>query len=547
MGRDRKKNGGDALTHPLVNIRSLNHLYAYLIIDELIKQGHDHFYISPGLRSVPLVWSINNHPKAKSFTIIDERVAAYRALGHTKRGNSKAVLICTSGTALANYYPALLEGHKSHDHLVVISADRELSSVVFNQNQTLDQLPLLKEVAHAITLPSISQGLSPTTFTKIIGVSLFKSTKVQKHLHLNIAFKKPLLASSVDAISDSFQQEFIRQTKKGPPSFKVAQGSLSEQLNRVEAFLKEAKNPLFVFASLPHAPLKSLLSYRKKGNLFCHREITSRLGILQKLQRPVVPGEVDAIIHFGGPLISDLYDQFKTTPILSISKGESYEIFGEGHLEHLETPPLPIILELFTLKSFDTKIIARVKERLSFKKLASELASYATTHQFFIGNSLSIRAFNHFWPKELPIDLYVNRGVSGIEGNIATAIGLTDDSKKPTILILGDISALHDLSSLPIFSTEKKNLKIIVMNNGGGKIFSHLSIKDEKKTLESITTKTEANFLMVAKSFGLDYTQIKNERTIKALHHALLSKRPSLIEVVLDDKLDQRLLKSGSR
>ncbi|MDN3507711.1 MAG: thiamine pyrophosphate-binding protein, partial [Simkaniaceae bacterium] len=387
------------------------------------------------------------HPDAKTHVHYDERGLGFYALGIAKASGKPACVIITSGTAVGNLLPAVMEAFHAKIPLVILSADRPDSLHGTGANQTCNQKNIFGTYAKTIFTYD-----GPT--------------------HINCPFSEPFLQT--------------------PPEF------FSEKIPR-------KKTPMQIHP-LPPIEFKRCIVIVGNGG---DNETAQKLGwpvfsdILsygKRLPTPKIPTDkCDTVIHFGGSFVSKKLQNY-----LEFSQPKTYlhishdgEIFDPFHL---------VTKRIFGNISTEKKPLATFDEETTFDPLFSTLEGFDT---LFIGNSLPIRQADKSFFPEKPIKIFANRGLSGIDGNIATASGIADVSPGKTAAIIGDQTFLHDLNSLPL----AKNLTLIVINNGGGQIFSHLPIAKHEKLCEKYFINPHSmTFEHIAKQFNIPYSTTMNEK-----------------------------------
>ncbi len=545
---------------------------AISLISPLIKSGVKHFVVSPGFRNSPLILSLLNLKKKEEgkdlniHTHIDERGAAFFALGLAKVSKSPAAIICTSGTALANYHPAVLEAYYSHTPLIVISADRPKELIGVGANQAMIQKDFFgKQVRfHRHFEADDSQKTiseeSFNAFTK----TLFPTPGP---IHLNIAFREPFFLSTAKASS-----LLLPQIEKQVPFLENVK---KHELTQLAQKLKEAKNPIFSLGPEPlsqnlfqliknladkiNAPLfiekSSGISFHLSNNdLISHFDFFLRNQATRKALKP------DFVLRIGAPLTNKFWNMW-------LDESLSHEFIFDHHGEkrnpgkhpatflecHLSAELEEILNQLIFLtqektshdwKSSVLELEHKAQNQLKhYLKTLSDFTEWQihqeltkllpNKSQLFLGNSMAIRDFDAVataLPNELSI--FSNRGLSGIDGLIASALGVTQKSGIQTFLLLGDLSALHDLNSLILLKKLKLPFTIMVVNNKGGEIFRLIKTAEEKEEAHYFTTPQETNFKGLAQAFELHYEEV---HSINQMRQCFTQKTlPQFIEFFVD-------------
>lgn len=415
-----------------------------------------------GLDKVYFCAGARNHALLKEFHcekefILDERMASFMALGEAKKG--RRVGICTtSGTATLECLPALCEAFYSGLDYVLITADRPKTLQGTNAPQTINQIESFKPfVHHQLDLESVKGiGLSP-------GVT-----------HINIA-----LGNSTHDGQD-YDLSFFNQKKV---LFLISHG-------------------LYNYADIYELISTKTNSYYFEVLTGLHH--TNQINNERDLLRMYQAGEFEGIIRIGHTPLSKLWREIDLNPIPTYHvdprgfKGLSY-----GKLEK----NLSLFLNELSLMEFKNTNLNNKREDIiaqyphsqyAFIKRISE--NLAENSHLYLGNSSLIRDFEVAYHK--PAHFYGNRGANGIDGQLATAIGIAKNLKEDLYVMLGDLTFEYDINALKYLP---ENIKLIIFNNGGGRIFERIGIHDE------IILSHEDNYQDIVKAYGLTYSQVKDE------------------------------------
>jgi len=584
----------------LSNWKNISRVWSLVIIDQLIKNGVRHFNISPGLRNAPLIKAIVTKKRESLFPIdvtvgLDERSAAFRALGQAKASGMPSVLLCTSGTALANYFPAVIEAKASGVPLIVLSADRPPELVEAGANQSINQNNLFGHHTRFFLNPGPpSEDISPRSLATSINQAVREAQNIPFKpgpVHINIPLREPLDESSTTFNSRLWPEEVISILKESQPatSFLTPLPNDHEILPPLEKELLEetlfkSKKVLIVVGYLPPASskesLKKLLELLKQP---VYLDVTSSLKYNFSLLNGATPAfdhpevlnhyeneKIDAIIHFGGRLTSKFYYKF-------LEKNSSLNLISIQNTSEKEDPSYRTkyrilrepndfakkILETFENKlnkekstpskniwnSFVLKKRAIIENSpLTFPAISKSLVELVPEDStLFLANSTCIRSFDSYVSlnKVKNLTIMSHRGASGIEGMIASSWGYLDYKKKdPFTLVIGDISFLHDLNSLHFLTEETRPFIIVVVNNGGGGIFNLLPISEEEDIMPFISSPHRANLEYSAKAFGISFKSINTiDRLEEAYKDALKLQKPTIIEAIVDDEVNKKIYK----
>ncbi len=553
--------------------QNINSLWSYLIIEELIRQGIDYFCISPGSRSTPLTTAVARHPRARSFIIYDERSAAFHALGYARATGRPAVLICTSGTAPANYLPAVIEASQENLPLIIISADRPPELRDSGANQTIDQIKLFGSyVRHFFDMPPPEQTFSPRFVLSRIDRLIDKAFGPPAGpVHLNCMFREPL-APQGKPVPASYLIGIDAWLNSMEPLVRLTHGNaaLNQETDRLlTSILKHSKKGMIIVGELESGRIPKDLAYclaRLGWPVFA--DITSGLrlgfdwpGFIAHFDLLLAAqiSRFDTIVQLGGRYVSKRLLQFlqKHPPRnhLRISVSDHW-IDPAGTVTHhlrLSIASFCSFLNASNLfrSSSHASLLRRKSEAVeqylrqtidnaplnqpAVSRLVAQLLPEG--HGLFLANSLAVREMDMYAQRpSRPIFVAANRGASGIDGNISTAAGFAVGLKRPVTLIIGDLAFLHDLNALSFVSRLPYPLIIVLINNGGGAIFHYLPIAKFEDIFEPyFATPHRFTFEKTAQQFGLNYAQPTSlEAFTDFYQEALKTALPTLIEINTD-------------
>lgn len=527
-----------------------NILWTTLLTDLFVKAGIKYACISPGSRNTPLTFAIASKKKIKSFPIVDERASAFFALGIAKLSNSPVVLVTTSGTATAELFPAIIEAYQSRIPLIVCTADRPSYLRNTGANQTINQKNIYKNHIRYFTelpLPSVDRKDIHTLLSKTSDAILTATIRNKGPVHLNFQFEKPFEPNSTtDSIDDNlimyankFSEKLLSQSyAPANNSYKgfnfnsidlITIGAGKFDSDFIKLLVKFSTNnniPIFADAN---SGLR--FSNKKLNNLIANYEALVRNENLAMKFRP------KSVLHFGRNLtsqsleefiikskakrfvINEFGDRFDSTKRAKIIKSEPEEFIEQVLQSNINKGSLRT---LDYLKSVDKKIEG-IKHKI-FRKSLNEvsiilelLENIPANSNLFIGNSLPVRDLDFFSSaiaKE--INIFQNRGASGIDGIIATSLGIAVESKQQTFLVIGDLSFYYDLNSLLIAKQFEIPLKIILINNNGGAIFNYLPISKHKEIFNKyFLTPVNFDVKKISESFGINYKLVKSLNEFK--------------------------------
>ncbi|BDQ01637.1 MAG: 2-succinyl-5-enolpyruvyl-6-hydroxy-3-cyclohexene-1-carboxylate synthase [Ignavibacterium sp.] len=553
-----------------------NILWATLFTDFLVKTGVKHACISPGSRSTPLTFAIASEKKIKSFPVVDERTSGFLALGIAKATNSPVVIVTTSGTATAELYPAIIEAYQSRVPLIICTADRPAYLRNTGSNQTINQNNIYKN--HIRLFAELPLPFPDKINLKILLTSAYEAiiTSILLNkgpVHLNFQFEKPF---EPDSITDTVDESLLEFADSFSES--LLSGKTLTIVNRKSEIKVRSIDLITIGAGLFNKRFIQLLSKlsaklnipifadANSGLRFSRKEIPNLISNYEALVRRkdlkkfFLPGTV---IHFGRNLTSqnleDFIVQTKAKRIVVNEHGDRFDSTKKAKI--IKSQPESFIEELINkkleksssdilnyLRDFNNKVES-VKDKI-FENSLNEvnvilqlLELIPEDSNLFIGNSLPVRDLDFYAPiHNKKINVFQNRGTSGIDGIISTAIGVALASGKLTYLVIGDLSFYYDLNALLLAKQFAIPIKIILINNNGGRIFNYLPISKQKEIFQKyFVTPISIDFKKISESFGLSYELIKSLNEYKKL---IVNSNKSNSCLILEVRTDSLFTKS---
>lgn len=527
-------------------------------------KGVKYIVISPGSRNAPLIEAFFKRFGGNCISIVDERSAGYFALGLARNANSPVVLLCTSGTAVLNYGPALAEAYYQRISLIAITADRPEELIDQQDNQTIRQKDIFKNITKAscnLSHDIISENILRETH-KIIENTVDTCLSGSKGpVHINVPIIEPLYDKLPPA------SEFLSGGGSGETAI-TTEFSLSDDL--CERY-KNARHILIVHGqdfedSKTSSALSSLSS--SKGAVVVAENIANITGekiisTPELLLAHNKSGELispDLIIYSGGQIVSKKLKAYiralKEVECWRIGEDE-YEIdtFQKSNLIiSVHCSKVYSILNTLTAlnrdnefqeswlkaKSFTEKIRLAIIRDAVYSDLKVHhliLSNLPAEVNLELGNSSIIR-YSQIFPADSGITYYSNRGVSGIDGCLSAASGTAYSSGKLTIAVVGDLSFVYDSNAMWNRALSA-NLRIIVINNSGGDIFSLIDGPSESQAFNKFhKAHHPVNIQKLAEAFNLGYFCVENEDQLKASLTDFFSesKKPLLMEVKTKSK-----------
>ena len=532
------------------------------LVDEWLHCGVRHAVVSPGSRSTPIALEIANRQEIEMHIFHDERSAAFAALGIAKASGVPAILVCSSGTAAVEFHPAVVEAHHSETPILICTADRPAELQGVGAPQTIDQQNLYGVAIRKFVNAEVANDSESHTW-RHIARDLFATSlgDVQGPVHLNLRFREPLMGFATNLPPRSANDAVI--TKK------VALPS-SRSLRKLNKAL-ESENGLII-AGPENYRVESIVRLAEALGWPIIADPRSGTRVPNKL---VVAG-ADAILRdedFSKRLRPDVVLRFGTLPA---SKVVNSWLSGSGANQvvitttpSLTDPDRQCSLHIVSdidelcagLVSVHSKESVR-KRSLSWldKWVAAEdsaqkainaaladepgltepgvaRAIYALVPEashLVVSSSMPIRDVEWFGAPRNGLRVHANRGANGIDGVVSTAVGVALATRQPTTLLIGDIALLHDVNGLINLASRKIDLRIVVIDNNGGGIFSFLpqaQALDEAKFEKIFGTPHDANIKMLAQAHQINTHELTN---ISDLAEVLSQRGPWLARVVTD-------------
>jgi 2-succinyl-5-enolpyruvyl-6-hydroxy-3-cyclohexene-1-carboxylate synthase len=560
----------------------MNQLWGYLIVEELVRNGVDYFVISPGSRSTPLTATVAQHPQAQKLVCLDERAAAFHALGYARATGNPAVLICTSGSAAANYLPAVIEASIDHIPLIILSADRPPELRQTGANQTIDQVNLYGSYPKwQFDLPCPTAEISPNLVLTTINLAVAKSRQAPGGVvHLNCMFREPFGAMDAPVeIPASLKQWNDRQAPYTRYASKLTIPTNDEIDSLIEIIQSTAKGVLVVGQLKSTVDIQAVVELAARLNWAVFADIQSGLrlrrdfpNLIHYFDRLLLTDiareleQIDSIVQIGTRIVSSRWlKSIEQHPpqnyIVVVNDGDRHDpshlvsLRIESDIAYLcqqlsnHLPQLPPSGWVQKLRSASDKISVIAAKFLKTTKLTEPLIARTISelipsqHGLWVSNSMPIRdldmyAFTiHHPPSTIHHPrIGANRGTSGIEGAIAAATGFAVGLQAPVTAIVGDLSSLHDLNSLALLQRNAQPVIVVMINNDGGGIFSFLPISKSTEIFDPyFGTPHGLEFSQAAGMFKLDYYHPQTADELRRdYQQALVKNCSAVIEVTTD-------------
>ena len=511
--------------------------YIAALVDEFYQLGVRHAVFSPGSRSTTMAMLFKEHEGFETYMNIDERSASFMALGIAKAHKEPTVLVCTSGSAVSHYLPAVLEAQYSGVPLIVLSADRPHTLLHVGAPQTVDQHKIFGTAVNYFEELAVPQESHYYTYPRQVARKAYMKAMDTKKgpVHINVPLFEPL-------VPELSRNHF----EAGRSSFKVVKPNYSDIFACGEGNnLLERYERILILAG-PQIDIDEAEMIRSFGESLQAPILADPLSNVRGCgTSKVVISTYDALLAgqaFWHELKPDCVIQFGQ---IVVSKRVQQMIASWTDVEYIEVNPtmdsmnptgkttmhVQASIDVFTHlygknNNSDTYLnIWRRLDQAGKKQLSLAIdephcfegrtirelqKQIPEDGQIFVANSMTIRDFDYFWfSGESKAVLYGNRGVNGIDGTISTALGLAVNGR-PTYLVTGDLSLFHDLNGLAVAKTHNLNLTIILHNNDGGGIFEYLPQKGTKHFDYLFSTSQGLDYSGAAKLYGCGYTKISS-------------------------------------
>jgi 2-succinyl-5-enolpyruvyl-6-hydroxy-3-cyclohexene-1-carboxylate synthase len=552
---------------------TLNELWPLLMAEEFVRLGVTRFFMAPGLRSSSLVMAFARHPEIRSSVHVDERALAFFAAGHAAAEMVPAVIVTTSGTAAANLLPAVIEASKKKVPLIILTADRPAELQKTGAHQTIEQNGLFRDyVRWSLDLPCPTDRITPSFVLTTVDQAVFASRgEIPGPVHLNCQFREPLLAGKKDygrsylAPLDFWSKGDEPMTRyvgavRGPDASVIAQGV---------AAVRRLKNGVIAVGKIKPEDIRHVIAFSEMTGFPVWPDISSGLRLGGRHPH-IIPyydlalsadvfasrGSVDGLIHLGGRITSKRFYDFiasrrlkayisvidhplRNDPLhrVTLRVHASAGAFC-GQMVSALSPRAPSGI----LKACQ-KINRRIEQELVRADARAAVSPLAVVREVsrsivpgqgvFLSNSQPVRDMDTYADAQgAYVKVYGNRGASGIDGILASAIGVSDGMRGPLTLLIGDLALLYDMNSLLLLKKACYPVVVIVFNNDGGGIFSQFPFPVERDVFEKFFAVPHGlSFEQAAALFGISYHAPADMGSFTAVYRsAVMGKTPVIIE-----------------
>lgn len=564
-----------------LDFRNVNSLWGSVLVETLARLGVRQAVISPGSRSTPLTVQFAAHPSFEAIPVLDERSAAFFALGLARQSHRPVVLLCTSGTAGANYFPALIEARESGVPLIVITADRPPEMRECRSGQTIDQQKLFGGYVnfyHELCVPEASVALLRYLRQTVAHAVERAQWPVGGPVHLNAPFRDPLPPVKdgiAEALKGEITEDFFAHLREARGT--AARGDLSAlgsmrstcgvivagQTRVVDAagyarvvgrlakrlgwpVLADALSPLRNFAALVpglitrYDVIARSAEWTKElqpAHVFCLHDWPTSKPLRQWL------GAGDVPVTF----VTERADN--PDALHSATRVMRANVADFAANVRVRTASRDWVRRWSEL---ERRIEARLRRGLAdaegmFEGQASALLPRVLPKgtPVMFANSMPVRDAEYLWPaNDHAHVVHCNRGANGIDGTLSTAIGLAHRST-PTVLVTGDLALLHDTNGFLLARELRGSLTVVLMNNDGGGIFEHLPVSQFEPPFERFFgTPQSIDFAKLCATYGVGHTRVRDWRHFEKLLGKLPTRGVRVLEVRTERKCDAAFRKA---
>lgn len=528
-----------------------NSLWAEIFIDQLVRLGVRYACISPGSRSTPLALACAGNKKLKTFVHIDERSGGFFALGIARNLKEPVLLVCTSGTAAAEFYPSIIEAYQQNVPLIVCTADRPPELLNCGANQTINQDNLYQNHIRWFFNAGVPEPIAERLhhIRTIARRAVREATALESGpVHINLPFRKPF---EPDVFTDTIDAQLLRTVRNDAieeiSREKVAVAPNPASIREIVSIVRKSERGLLIVGPGDDCPefskqiteMASLLSYpiladgasqlrygyHNKQMIFTHYDAYLKAASFVQRLTPEV------ILQFGGTVSSkglELFLNEQNVFKIHINRGGKWidpsnylrsvvqsdpETFCSMMNEELRNT-IPVNTRRDWLADFENAEAHAASTRREMidctdtlfegKILKTVLNEIPEGSDVMISNSMPIRDLDYFVPAiEKKLRIHTNRGASGIDGINSTALGIAASSKSPVYLITGDLAFYHDLNGLISVNKFGISLTVILINNNGGGIFELLPISEYRDVFQQyFLTPHDLKFAPFVEAYG---------------------------------------------
>ncbi|WP_414665032.1 2-succinyl-5-enolpyruvyl-6-hydroxy-3-cyclohexene-1-carboxylic-acid synthase [Horticoccus sp. 23ND18S-11] len=556
--------------------RNVNSLWAGVIVETLARCGVTRAVVSPGSRSTPLTLAVAAHAGIEAIPVLDERSAAFFALGLAKQDLQPVVLLCTSGTAAANFLPAIVEAHESAVPLIVLTADRPPEMRACASGQTIDQQKLFGgyvQFYHEVATPENDEARLRYLRQTVAHVVARSRPPAGGPVHLNVPFRDPLVPAADDGATETFARGIDWDLFF---SHVVAEEVVS-LVRPLPVIMPEVHGAIVVGPAQPGDPAAYVAAVAEIARRLGWPVLADGLSPLRNhvTQLPHLVATYDLILRNAAaaerlkPEVVLCLGEWPTSKVLrawiersaatiwlATERPDNRDaLHGRTRTLAVSLPTLAALLPEAIDPNGYQRMWARYEHKvrpLIFSRLQAEAALFEPKAAWllgralppgtpiFISNSMPVRDVEYVWPAgDRAIRPFCNRGANGIDGTLSTALGVAHGGSQPAVLLTGDLALLHDTNGFLLCGKFRGSLTIVLINNRGGGIFEHLPVAAYEPPFEEFfATPQEADFAKLCAAYGVEHTLVRDWVHFAELVRTLPASGVRVIEVRTDRKHD---------
>ncbi|MDU4171745.1 MAG: 2-succinyl-5-enolpyruvyl-6-hydroxy-3-cyclohexene-1-carboxylic-acid synthase, partial [Citrobacter freundii] len=502
-----------------MSVSAFNRRWAAVILEALTRHGVRHVCIAPGSRSTPLTLAAAENPAFIHHTHFDERGLGHLALGLAKVSRQPVAVIVTSGTAVANLYPALIEAGLTGEKLILLTADRPPELIDCGANQAIRQAGMFaSHPSQTLSLPRPTQDIPASWLVSTIDNAL--ATLHSGAVHINCPFAEPLYGD-MDETGIAWQQRLGDWWQDDKPWLREARRLESDKQR--DWFFWRQKRGVVIAGRMSAEEGKKVAQWAQTLGWPLIGDVLSQTGQplpcadlwLGNAKAVAELQQAQIVVQLGSSLTGKRLLQWQAS-----CDPQEYWIVDniEGRLDPAHHR--------------GRRLVAKVGDWLELHPAEEYLPEQG---QLFVGNSLVVRLIDALSQLPAGYPVYSNRGASGIDGLLSTAAGVQRASAKSTLAIVGDLSALYDLNALALLRQVSASFVLIVVNNNGGQIFSLLPTPASERERFYLMPQN-VHFEHAAAMFNLKYQRPENwEQLESALTNAWRTPAATVIELVVNE------------
>lgn len=528
--------------------------FAATFVDELAAQGVEYACVSPGSRSAPVAMALQRHPKIRVLVHIDERSGSFFGLGLAKATGKPVVLLCTSGTAAAEFHPAVVEASYSNTPLIVLTADRPPELQASGANQAIDQQRLYGTAVRWFVDPGtpVEVPNAARTWRRLAARAYAEAARGP--VHVNLPLREPL----------------VPQPGQVPQPIGVAGQSVSRgrllpspsQVAALASALQRAQRPLVIAGEMREGDRLGAALHRlgipvlaEPTSQLRRHEIGASVESYEALLRAgwSLQHGPDLVIRLGAMPTSKTLNKWlaaASAPTFLVDPDRSWRDQDHVATNVMSCDPLPLLEALppveraawrdqwvgagkrATAAIAATLVSTPLHEGHVVRALSSRLPDPG---QVFIGSSMPIRAAEAFWPQARSQQRFFgNRGASGIDGLVSTGLGLAAArANVPTVVLVGDLSLYHDMNGLWALRRHGVRATLVVCDNDGGGVFNFLPQAQHQDVFEELfATPLSLDLSQAARLYGVVYSPVTDRSGLEpAIADAIAAPTPTMVVV----------------